>query len=101
MGNINWQFLLSMLIIALGYVTKRIGLVTEKDGEGIAKVIFNFSLPALVINTFSTMKVETSLVWLPVINIMYGSLIAFLGFLLIKDTDRKKKRDADLFASRL
>ncbi|NLY98431.1 MAG: AEC family transporter [Clostridiaceae bacterium] len=91
MGNINWQFLLSMLIIALGYVTKRIGLVTEKDGEGIAKVIFNFSLPALVINTFSTMKVETSLVWLPVINIMYGSLIAFLGFLLIKDTDRKKR----------
>jgi predicted permease len=62
MGNINWQFLLSMLIIALGYVTKRIGLVTEKDGEGIAKVIFNFSLPALVINTFSTMKVETSLI---------------------------------------
>lgn len=91
MGNVNSQFILSMLIIALGYFTKRIGLVTEKDGEGISKVIFNFSLPALVIKTFSAMTVETSLIWLPVINILYGFFIAFLGFLLIKGTDRKKR----------
>ena len=37
MGNINWQFLLSMLIIALGYVTKRIGLVTEKTERASPK----------------------------------------------------------------
>lgn len=91
MGNVNTQFILSMLIIALGYFAKRIGLLTEKDGEGISKVVFNISLPALVIKTFSAITVEASLIWLPVINMLYGAFIAFLGFLLIKDTDRKRR----------
>ncbi|HBN84162.1 MAG TPA: malonate transporter [Clostridiales bacterium] len=91
MGNVNTQFILSMLIIVLGYFAKRIGLLTEKDGEGISKVVFNISLPALVIKTFSAITVEASLIWLPVINMLYGAFIAFLGFLLIKDTDRKRR----------
>ncbi len=91
MGNVNTQFLLSMLIIAIGYFCKRIKLVTEKDGEGIAKVIFNLSLPALVIKTFSVMTVEKSLIWLPVINVMYGFFILLAGILIIKDSHRKTR----------
>lgn len=91
MANVNYQFILSMLIIALGYLCKRFKIVNEKDGEGIAKIIFNLTLPALVITTFSTMQIDLSLVMMPVVCILFGgfmSIIAIFAFRYKKRNDR-------------
>jgi predicted permease len=61
--------LIIMLIIALGYISKRFNIIREEDGEGIAKVIFNFSLPALAITTFSTITADFSLIIMPVMGL--------------------------------
>ncbi|WFR57440.1 AEC family transporter [Anaerocolumna sp. AGMB13025] len=91
MSDVNSQFLLSLLIIALGYISKRLNLVKEQDGEGISRIIFNFTLPSLVINTFSTIKVEPSLALIPVINIVYCTFLAALAVFFFKKEFQKNK----------
>jgi malate permease and related proteins len=87
--SINSQFLLSMLIIGLGYLGKRLNLVKEKDGEGISRIIFNFTLPSLVISTFSTIKVDLSLMLIPLINIIYCVLLALFALFIFKKESRQ------------
>ncbi|MGB8451144.1 MAG: AEC family transporter [Anaerocolumna sp.] len=84
MANINTQFLLSLLIIIIGYLGKTMNLVKEEDGDGISRIIFNITLPALVINTFSTIKITPSLILIPFILIVYSFFIAFLGIFVFK-----------------
>src|SRR3954462_15746836 len=87
----NQQFLYVIMIIALGYVLKRLGVLQEKDGEVIAKIIFKITLPALVIVTFDSVKIETSLILLPIIVLIYGLIIAFLGLIIFKKEERELK----------
>lgn len=89
--NVNSQFLLSLLIISLGYFAKRLNLVKEQDGEGISRVIFNFTLPSLVISTFSTIKVDPTLILLPFINIVYCVLAALAALFIFRKESRKNK----------
>lgn len=91
MGNVNSQFMLSMLIIILGYVSKRINLIREQDGEGISRLIFNFTLPALVIVTFSSIKVEGSLLLLPIINIVFCCAVVLIALFVFKKEPRVRK----------
>ena len=88
MNSINSQFLISMLIIVLGYLCKRLNIVKEEDGEGLARIVINVTLPCLIINTFSTLKVEPSLAKLTFINMLYGFSMTGIGLYVF----RKKKR---------
>ena len=91
MQDLNSQFILNMLIIALGYTGKRTGIVKEKDGEGLARIIFNFTLPALVINIISKSKIDYSLIWLPAINIAFGILMALIALLVFRKETHKRR----------
>ena len=87
----NQEFLYIIIIIALGYLLKRLNVLQEKDGEVIAKIIFKITLPALVIVTFDSVKIETSLILLPIIVLIYGLFIAFLGLIIFKKEERELK----------
>jgi malate permease and related proteins len=91
LANINTQFLLSLFIIMIGYIGKKLNLVKEEDGDGISRIIFNITLPALVINTFSTIKITHSLILLPFILIVYSFFIAFLGIFVFKKESPSNK----------
>jgi malate permease and related proteins len=80
----NQEFLFIIIIIALGYLLKRLNVLQEKDGEVIAKLIFKITLPALVLVTLDSAKVETSLIFIPVIVLIYGIVTSFLGFFVFK-----------------
>lgn len=87
----NQEFFLIIAIIALGYFLKRIHVLREKDGEVIATLIFKVTLPALVIVTFDSVEIETSLIMLPVLVIFYGIVISILGLILFKNEEREIK----------
>jgi malate permease and related proteins len=87
----NQEFLSIILIILVGYLFKRINILQEKDGEVIAKIIFKITLPALVIVTLSTVKIEPSLTFLPIIAIIYGLITAFLAYLVFKNEEKELK----------
>jgi predicted permease len=87
----NQEFLYIIIIIALGYLLKRLNILKEKEGEVISKIIFKISLPALVLVTFDSVKIETSLILLPVIVLIYGLITACLGLLVFKNEERELK----------
>ncbi|WP_419888161.1 AEC family transporter [Neobacillus niacini] len=87
----NQEFLYIIIIIAFGYLLKRLNILQEKDGEVISKLIFKITLPALVLVTFDSVKIETSLIVLPVIVLVYGIITALLGLLVFKNEDRELK----------
>lgn len=91
MNNANDQFLLSMLIIMLGYIFKKINLIREQDGECLSRIIFNITLPALIINTFNTIVIDFSLILITIIGIIYGVFMALLGVFIFKNEDRKTR----------
>jgi predicted permease len=91
MNNANEQFLLSMLIIIIGYVFKRVNLIKEEDGESLSRIIFNITLPALIINTFNTIVIDFSLILITIIGIVYGLFMALLGGVVFKNEDRKTR----------
>lgn len=89
LDSFNMQFLYCVLIISLGYILKRGNIIIEKDGEGLSRIIFNLTLPSLIIITFSDITLESSLFLLILIGFLYGVLIGALGLLVF----RKKQRD--------
>ncbi|KAB7671164.1 AEC family transporter [Bacillus sp. B1-b2] len=91
MENFNTQFMYSIIIIAIGYIFKRSNLLKEKDGEAIARLIFNITLPCLIISTFHNIILEKSLVMLIIIGLTYGILIAFIGLYFLRKEARTNK----------
>jgi predicted permease len=89
--NFNTQFIYSIIIIALGYCFKRWKILKEKDGEAIARVIFNITLPCLIIISFHDIVLESSLVMLMVLGFIYGIIVAILGLFLFRKEQRKEK----------
>jgi malate permease and related proteins len=87
----NQEFLYIIFIIAFGYLLKRLNILQEKDGEVISKIIFKITLPALVLVTFDSVKIETSLILLPVIVLVYGIITACLGLFVFKNEERELK----------
>lgn len=91
MADVNYIFLLSLTIIVIGFVVKKLKIITEENGKIVAKVIFNITLPAVILNITSRIELSVSLVLLPLINITFGILMALIGLLLFKKYDKEKK----------
>ncbi|WP_010283766.1 AEC family transporter [Bacillus timonensis] len=87
----NQEFFYIIIIIALGYFLKRIHILQEKDGEVISKLIFKITLPALVLVTFDSVEVQPSLILLPIVVLVYGIIISFLGLLIFKNEEKEVK----------
>lgn len=91
MVNANLVFLFSLLIIAIGYIIKKLGILTEKDGKIIAKLILNVTLPALIISVIYKIEIEITLIILPFISILYSFFVLSISFLFFKKYPRDIK----------
>lgn len=80
----NQQFLMSVLIISLGFLLKKVGLLKETDGATISRLIFNLTLPALIIVSFHDLVFESSLMILVFAGFGFGLLLALIGILVFK-----------------
>lgn len=94
MWDINQQFLISIAIIAIGYLVKRLGLISKKEGATLSAIIFNLTLPALILVTFAEMTVEAELLWLAVIGILFGIGLLLMNRLIFR---REAKQDQGVF----
>ncbi|MBY9014640.1 MAG: AEC family transporter [Candidatus Lokiarchaeota archaeon] len=84
MTDVNVVFLLSILIVAIGYLVKKLNILKETDGDTIARIIFNITLPAVILKFTATIQFELSLILLPLINIAFGFIMAFLAILIFR-----------------
>ncbi|NVM45314.1 MAG: AEC family transporter [Candidatus Lokiarchaeota archaeon] len=84
MADVNVVFLLSISIVAIGYLVKRLKILKESDGDTIAKIIFNITLPAVILKFTTTIQFDLSLALLPLISIAFGFIMAFIGILTFR-----------------
>jgi len=68
----------------VGYIFKKCGLIKEQDGECLARVVFNITIPALIIVTFNIIYIDFSLVMLTIISIIYGMFMALVSLWMFK-----------------
>lgn len=90
-NNVNSQFILSLIIIAIGYTFKRLNLIKESDGDGMARILFNITLPALIFVTFNSMKLDHSLILLTIISAVYGIIMSFIGVFIFRNEQRNMR----------
>lgn len=88
LSSFNEQFIFAIIIIALGYILKRFNIIKEKDGESLSRIIFNLTLPALIIVSFTDITIEPSLFLLIIIGCLYGVMMAFIGIFIFRKEDR-------------
>jgi hypothetical protein len=84
MTDVNVIFLLSISIVAIGYLVKKLNILKETDGDTIAKIIFNITLPAVILQVTTTIQFELSLVLLPLISVVFGFFMTFLALLVFR-----------------
>lgn len=91
LSNFNEQFLFAVIIIAIGYILKRFNIITERDGEGLSRIIFNITLPALIIISFTDIEIEPSLFLLIIIGFLYGVMMAIIGIFIFRKETKPTK----------
>ncbi len=74
----NTVFLSAVLVMALGYGLRKIGLVTREHGALLAKLVINVTLPALILETLPGVELSVSLLFLPLLALGH-SAVAFLA----------------------
>jgi predicted permease len=84
MTNVNYIFLLSLTIIIIGFILKKLNIISEKNGETVAKIVFNVTLPALILSIISSIEIIPSLGLITLISILYCFPIITLAFIIFK-----------------
>lgn len=91
LGTINSQFFISLIIILIGYLIKRAGIIKESDGEGLGKIIINVTLPSLILVKISNIDLYPDLFFLVIVCIGYSVLIAFISSKIFRREDRSAR----------
>lgn len=95
----NQELFYIIIIIALGYLLKRLNIVKETDGATISRIIFNITLPALVIVSLNSVKIEASLIMLPIIVALFGILSFVIAYFVFKKEEKELKGTLMMLAS--
>lgn len=101
MSSFNEQFIFAVIIIALGYTLKRLNIITERDGEGLSRIIFNVTLPALIIISFTDITIEPSLFLLIIMGAAYGVMMALIGIFVFRKESRPTRGTLTMLLSGL
>lgn len=82
-----------VILIIIGYLTKRIGLLKSDDSLTLNKIVVNIALPALIFSTIYTADLSnvTSLVSITVICLLIGFIGGLIGYTYSKIRKHSKK----------
>ena len=84
----NEPFVISAVIIALGYLLKRSGVLRVSDGEVIARVALNVTLPAVVLLNLPRVTLDMSNILLPFLPVAASALMVAMGLVAYRRQSR-------------
>ncbi len=87
----NEPFIISASVIILGYLLKRLAVLKENDGEVLAKVALNITLPSIILLNLPGVPIEGSNVLLPFFGFMMPGFMVLLGLFLFRRLPRTDK----------
>jgi malate permease and related proteins len=89
MNQANNVFLITLAVIATGYVIKRMGFITEKEGKIISKFLMHTTFPALMVVSTIKIKLEPKLFLIPLMTVVYGSILLTIAWFVFKQYPNK------------
>lgn len=91
MGDILIKAFSFVLIIALGYTFKKIGIFGTKDYKIVTKIVMNITLPCALITGFANFKMDTSMIFIVLLGFLANVIMSSIGYLIAKNKDNKEK----------
>ncbi|TXT65859.1 MAG: conserved membrane protein of unknown function [Promethearchaeota archaeon] len=91
MSDVNYNFLLSLVIILIGFLLKHFQIIKEKNGKIIAKIIFTITLPSVIFRTISAITITPQLFLLAIIPIFYALFILGVSYLIFRNREKSIK----------
>ncbi|HOY18630.1 MAG TPA: AEC family transporter [Haliscomenobacter sp.] len=80
MTQANHVFIITLSIIAIGFLLKKYGFVTEKDGKTISKFLMHTTFPALMIVSTARVKLDPELFLIPLFCIGFCGIMLSLAW---------------------
>lgn len=87
------------LIIFLGYFFKVKHILKKEDGQKIAKIVINITLPCALISSVSELEVGPTMVLLILSGIGFNVLMLIIGYIMARKRDKEVKAAYMLNAS--
>lgn len=97
-GDANARLLLAVTTIGLGYCLRRLGLVDVDVGKSLLKVLFNATLPCVLLMTFASLTFDGQSVAVLVCG-LGQAIVLFVAQLAFRGKDRPPKELALLAGS--
>jgi malate permease and related proteins len=81
MSQTNSVFILTLAIIGLGFLLKKYNFISEKEGKTISKFLMHTTFPALMIISTARVKLDSSLLLLPLFCIVFCSIMIAIAWI--------------------
>jgi malate permease and related proteins len=85
MNQANNVFLITLTIIIFGFLIKKLGYISEKEGKVISKFLMHTTFPALMLVSTVRIKFEPSLFLAPIIAFVLGTIMLIIAFFIFKN----------------
>lgn len=95
------QFIIIILLIALGYLLKRINFIKSADSQVLSTLVLNVTLPSLVIVNLNSANLDLSFSILPIMMLIYGILAKVIMVVLFRKYDNHVKGSVGMMAASL
>ena len=89
MADILLRSCFFLLRVLLGYVMKRIGILSKEDGVSVARVVLNITLPCAILVSFRSFVFEWSYMSIPIISFAANWLMLGAGYLISRRSGRE------------
>ena len=80
MTQANHVFIITLSIITIGFLLKKYGFVTEKDGKTISKFLMHTTFPALMIVSTARVNLDPELFLIPLFCIGFCGIMLTLAW---------------------
>jgi hypothetical protein len=81
--------LILLTIIAIGYGSKKLGLLKKEDAQPLSVLLIDIMLPALIITSFSQVEITKSLGLMSLSACIILSILFLLGWILSRHKNKK------------
>ena len=95
------KFIIIILLIALGYLLKRINFIKSADSQVLSTLVLNVTLPSLVIVNLNSANLDLSFSILPIMMLIYGILAKVIIVALFRKYDNHVKGSVGMMAASL
>ena len=93
LSTLNLQFVTSLIIIIIGYTLKRAHIVDkEGTGKGLARIIFNVTLPSVILQTLTKIKMDAAMVAMPFLAFLISGIVYAIAMVEHRKIGDKMKR---------